>query len=86
MESFPGNARGKGPRGISINHPQINGILVYRFDINPHNISAYNKNPTQLYEKAALAFAEVFSKNGCAPEDFCFKTYGENFQAALQSS
>lgn len=85
MEHFPGNPYGAGPRGVRINHKQIDGPRVYLFDLNPHDIKKYNKNQNELYQEAARAFLEAFSQRNEVPDNFTFSAYGLSFVATLQS-
>jgi hypothetical protein len=81
-EHFPSNSRGPGPRGITFAAQGFfEGKIGYHFEPNPHRVSAYNRNQSLLYVRAAEAFEAVLRKSAPPPDTFTFEAYKQEFTA-----
>jgi len=83
-ETFPGNDRGGGPRGIRITFPKERMEVSYKFDPNPHQVSKYNKQQELLYANATATFYQLYTQNNSFPRSFSFEAYGFIFTATYQ--
>jgi hypothetical protein len=79
-----GNNGGPGLRGLTVAIPGSRDKPTYKFDVNPHDIKAYNKKQGELYEEAGKQFIRDYELTGSIPDRFEFEAYSVKFIATRE--